>query len=124
MLTIKHKINLSPIAGLGLFANELIPKDTIVWQNFTDSELILPLAIFENMSPYMKDTFKNYGYHDKNTTEWKLPLDNSRFMNHSDTPNLTQDEQGNSIASKDIMIGEEICCDYRGFVDIKDYSFL
>jgi SET domain-containing protein len=124
MLVVKHKIDISPIAGLGLFAGEMIPKGTLVWQNFTDSELILADELFVNLSPYMQDNFKHYGYHDKMTKEWKLPLDNSRFMNHSDQHNLIQDDKGNSLAMKDIRPGEELTCDYRGFVDVKDYPFL
>jgi hypothetical protein len=124
MLTIPHTISTSPIAGLGIFATGLIPKGTLVWKNFTDSEMIISQTTFEGLSDYMKQNFKHYGYFDKLSQEWKLPLDNSRFMNHSDQFNLIQDENGNSIAGRDIQAGEEITCDYRGFVNITDYDFL
>lgn len=124
MLTIKHKVNNSTIAGLGLFAEENIAEGTLVWKNFTDSELIISDLHYNQLSEYMKLTFTNFGYKDKITNEWKLPLDNSRFMNHSDNPNLKQDAFGNSIAAKNIHHGDEICCNYRDFVDEKDYLFL
>lgn len=124
MLTVKHKIGNSFIAGLGLIADEDIPKDFIVWKNFTDSELIITISDYDKMSEYMQDTFQRFGYRDKTTDEWKLPLDNSRFMNHSEEPNLVQDKDGNSVASKNIIKGEELCCNYREFVDVSYYPFL
>lgn len=124
MLTIKHSVRPSSIAGLGIFADETIPAGSLVWKNHTDSELILDIAIFETMSDYMKNNFKHYGYLDIETNQWKLPLDNSRFMNHSDHANLSQDEDGNSIANKTIEKNEEITCDYRSFVNINFYTFL
>ena len=122
MLKIKTIVNPSSISGLGLFCKEFVPKNTLVWQNHTDSELILSKEIFQNMSAYMQETFQHYGYLDKNTLEWKLPLDDSRFMNHSDNPNLWQDEQGNSIAKNDILPGEEVTCNYRDFVNANEVA--
>ena len=32
MLLVKTKLDLSGIHGIGLFANEFIPKDTVIWK--------------------------------------------------------------------------------------------
>jgi SET domain-containing protein len=115
MLLVKTKLSPSKISGIGLFAEKFIPKLTIVWRNHTDSEMILTESQHDQLSDYMKEIFGFHGYFDKKTREWKLPLDNSRFMNHSDEPNLGQDEVGNNFALRDIHSGEELTCSYKEF---------
>lgn len=122
MLLIKHKIAPSKIGGLGLFADEFIKKDTIIWKNNTDSELIITNEQKQNLSDYMKNVFSYHGYFDKKQELWKLPLDNSRFMNHSNPSNTIVDESGNSVAILDIKIDEEITCNYAEF-DGSDRGF-
>ncbi|PKM07970.1 MAG: hypothetical protein CVV14_06225 [Gammaproteobacteria bacterium HGW-Gammaproteobacteria-4] len=41
-------------------------------------------------------------------------LDNARYMNHSDTPNLIEVD-GCNYTARDIAEGEELTCDYRVF---------
>lgn len=52
-----------------------------------------------------------------------LCSDNTRFMNHSDDPNLMDgdpnDEFSDDIAAKDINEGEELTYNYRGWDDEK-----
>ncbi len=115
MLLVKTKLAPSKISGIGLFTEEYIPKLTVVWQNHTDSEMIISESQYEQISDYMKEVFGFHGYLDKKTREWKLPLDNSRFMNHHDDPNLGQDENGNNFALRDIQAGEELTCSYKEF---------
>ena len=115
MITVKTDVKPSSIGGLGLFSSLFIPKGTLIWKNFTDSELIISPEQFCGFSDYMKTVFRFHGYLDKKTNEWKLPLDNSRFFNHSDNPNTFQDEHGNSIALFDINTNEEITVNYADF---------
>lgn len=119
MLVIKHKIAPSKIGGLGLFASEFIKKGSIVWQNNTDSELILSDIELKKWSHYMQNVFSFHGYFDKKQQVWKLPLDNSRFMNHSNLSNTIVDESGNSVAVFDIDINQEITCNYAEFDGLK-----
>ena len=46
------------------------------------------------------------------------PFDNGRFTNHSATPNVGAclDDSVDSYALQDISEGEELTCDYAGFV--------
>lgn len=115
MLTIKHSVKPSSIGGLGLFAEEYIAKNSLVWKNNTDSEWIISEFQKSQLSEYMQQIFAFHGYFDKLLNVWKLPLDNSRFMNHADFPNTDIDNDGNSIANRNIFIGEEITCDYTLF---------
>ncbi|TAF73849.1 MAG: SET domain-containing protein-lysine N-methyltransferase [Bacteroidetes bacterium] len=115
MLLVKHKIAPSKIGGLGLFADEFIKKDTIIWKNNTDSELIISEEQKSGLSDYMQKVFSFHGYFDKKQKVWKLPLDNSRFMNHNNPSNTFVDESGNSVAFSDILLDEEITCNYAEF---------
>ena len=115
MITVATEVKPSLIGGLGLFSSQFIPKGSLVWKNYTDSELIISQETFNSYSEYMKNVFKTHGYLDKKTQEWKLPLDNSRFFNHSSTPNTFQDDEGNSIALYDINPNEEVTVNYSDF---------
>lgn len=115
MLLVKHKIAPSKIGGLGLFADEFIKKNTIIWKNNTDSELIISEEQKLGLSDYMQKVFGFHGYFDKKQKVWKLPLDNSRFMNHKNPSNTFVDESGNSVAISDILMDEEITCNYAEF---------
>jgi hypothetical protein len=42
-----------------------------------------------------------------------LNLDNSRFMNHSESPNTYEEPVGTVRANRAIRCGEELTCDYR-----------
>lgn len=46
------------------------------------------------------------------------PNDNGRFTNHSSTPNVGAcvDNSVDSYALRDVADGEELSCDYAGFV--------
>ena len=115
MITVNTEVKPSSIGGLGLFSSQLILKGTLIWKNFTDSELIISPSEFELFSEYMKNVFRVHGYLDKKNNKWKLPLDNSRFFNHSKEPNTYQDEEGNSIALFDIQANEEITVNYGDY---------
>lgn len=124
MLTVKTNIKYSDIGGLGLFAGQNINKGQIVWKNNTDSEMVIKLETFNGMSDYLKSIFYRYGYKMIGENEWRLPLDDSRFMNHSYTPSISENENGDYIAISNIKTGEEITCNYREFDDgCGDFKF-
>jgi len=124
MLLIPTIIQPSKVGGLGLFAQGYAPKGSRIWQNGEDTELILTKVEFEFRSEYMKEFIRHYGYYDNMENKWKLPLDNSRFMNHSEKPNLGQDIEGNNYALEDIFPGDELTCDYREFEPANSRPFL
>ncbi len=115
MILIKHSVKPSSIGGLGLFAAQKIEKDDIIWKNNTDSEWIITEMEKNKLSAYMQNVFEYHGYFDKIQLKWKLPLDNARYMNHSSTPNTYIDSEGNSRASFEIDIDQEMTCDYNLF---------
>lgn len=112
MLMVKTIVKQSNIegAGLGLFADEFIPKGTMIFQedtfsiSFTEDE-------FEKLSKIQKDFIHTYGYIRDGI--WRCSLDNDRFTNHSDNPNCDDSVTCcETFASRDIEIGEEITTNY------------
>ena len=50
-------------------------------------------------------------------------IDKSYFLNHSDAPNLTTHDDGETfIASRDIAAGEELTADYRDYHHTKRFG--
>lgn len=113
MLKVKTKLGISNIHGIGLFADEFIPKGAMI---FVEDEFtkILTVDEYEKLEPIQKNFFKRYSYY-KNDV-YKCSLDNDRFMNHSDTPN-TFDINEYTFAMYDINIGDEITCNYDDICD-------
>jgi len=114
MLLVKTKIQTSPIAGIGLYADEFIPKDTVVWKLMPGFDTIHTEDEIKQLSPASLQQFMNYCYHDKFSKKYVLCFDDARFFNHSDNPNTLNvgDDTGITIASRDIQIGEELTTDY------------
>jgi SET domain-containing protein len=120
MLLVKTKILPSKIHGLGLFADQLIPKGTEIWR-FTPGidlkltrEEILALPELAQICAY------TYGYRSKKSGLYIYSSDGARHINHSDDPNSyseykDSEEEAVTVALKDIQPGEEILDNYNSF---------
>jgi SET domain-containing protein len=112
MLQVKTKVKESKIHGLGLFADEFIPKDTVIFKEsrftlkFSEEEIQMWAGI-------QKDFILTYGYLQHGV--YKCSVDNDRFINHSDSPNTIDLDDFTVIAKEDIQIGEEITSNYSDF---------
>lgn len=119
MLLIKTKIGLSKIHGIGLFADQFIPKGKVIWKFVPDFDTKLSKRDLEKLPISVKKQVLNYVYLDQRTEEYILCSDDARFFNHlitSNTMHFYQKEKyGQTIAVRDIKRGEEITCDYRTF---------
>jgi len=110
MLRVKTKLKESAINGIGLFADEFIPKGTVIFKEsiftkkFTEQE-------YEQLPQLQKEYIKHYCYFLDDV--WKCSLDNDRFMNHSDNPNTIEPDTLTTVASIDINIGDEITTNYN-----------
>lgn len=114
MLLVKTIVQPSAIAGLGLFAAEPITAGQVWWRfdpridrAFTQDEYAqFPLHTQEWLKTY---AYLQYGH-------WVLCSDQAMFVNHSEAPNsVTAGDE--SIALRDIAIGEEIVENYREFCE-------
>ncbi len=114
MILVKTKLNKSKTHGIGLYADQFIPKGTVTWiysnkydQSFTKKDV-------KKMDEITKKQFFKYAYWDKTISKYVLCFDDQRFINHSPRPNILS-TQKEDIAAKDIKKGEELLCDYTKF---------
>jgi hypothetical protein len=122
MLMVKTELRESLGKGIGLFAGQKIFRGTVVWKE--DSGLTEKVYSEEEWRKLEKDLsgesfsqIEKYVYKYNRDGKYYLCIDDTRFINHSETPNIEEDEDGNDIAIKDIKEGEEIFTDYGKFYD-------
>lgn len=125
MLMVKTKLGLSKIQGVGLFADEDISEGTIVYKACEFEGIPLDFLVWseaewaameKNLSKGTQRQIKRHAYKYREDGWYIMELDDTKFINHSDSPNLIVSEVGD-IAVKDIKSGEEILTDYRTFYD-------
>ena len=120
------EVRQSPIEGLGLFAKVFIPKGTIWWSAVPGCVLLITrnqyLTIKNSIHSAIIDNFEKtiliYSYYIEQYDSLVFCLDNSRYVNHSFTPNSGETPDRNPFASitlRDIFPGEEILEDYTTY---------
>lgn len=122
MLLIKASPKASLIHGIGLFADQDIPKGTRVWKFSPGLDIEIPPADFEKLDQREKDTINFYGFNSRKTGNFHISFDNVRFINHSKEGNVSTDTSVEDIeypliAKREIKAGEEITQDYFEFDD-------
>jgi hypothetical protein len=112
MLLVETTVKPSKIHGLGCFTNEFIPKGKRVWVFDRRIDPIVYEAHLPRLPEAMRTFLAEKGF--AATRRWRRCIvlcgDDSRYMNHSDDPNLVK-----NIACRDIEAGEELTCDYWSF---------
>ena len=112
MLLVATTVRPSEIHGLGCFAGEFIPKGKRVWVFDRRIDPIVYLAHLSRLPEAMQTFLNDKGF--VATRRWRKCIvlcgDDSRYMNHSDDPNLIK-----NVACRDIEAGEELTCDYWSF---------
>ena len=119
MLLVKTQLGKSSIHGMGLFADQFIPKGTTTWKydpkfdkGFTEDEIM-------DLSEENRKYFLHYAYYDKKRDLYILCCDSQRFINHSENPekiNIASNPD-QDVALRDIQPGEEFLCNYNKFDD-------
>ncbi|OGC52058.1 hypothetical protein A2982_02455 [candidate division WWE3 bacterium RIFCSPLOWO2_01_FULL_39_13] len=127
MLLVKTKIGPSKINGIGLFADQFIPKETPVWKFMPGFDLVISKDQIQNLSEPARKQFLKYAYFNPETSKYILCFDDARFSNHSNNPNTISvdsfdDEEGVDVAARDIQEGEELTCNYKEFDGDFDYK--
>lgn len=120
MLKVKTKIKQSAVSGLGLFADQFIPKNTTIWEFNPKIDMSITKDLYEKLTNIEKGFFDHYGYWSDDINMYVCSGDNYRFTNHSTTPNVgtinaVENSEGQDIALRDIQVGEELFYDYRTF---------
>ena len=120
MLMVKSRLGQSAIEGLGLFAEEDIPKGTVTWRFVAGYDQTFTADQIAALPDIARIELARYTYLHTRTGKYVACLDNARFMNHSGNPNTAgayngPDDEGYDIATRDIAKGEELTCDYTLF---------
>jgi len=121
MLLVKTRLGLSSIHGIGLFADQDIPKGTPIWEFTPGFDQAIPRDQLNQVPPVARADFLKYSYTSKkNGNHYILCCDDARFFNHNEDPNVISKPSDNGcedidVAARDIQRGEELTCDYRAF---------
>jgi len=116
MMTVHTKLAPSPLAGIGLFADEDIPKGTVVWKFNPTIDLLLSEDKIKSLSDAAQRQVHNYAYFDEQDGAYILCGDDARFFNHADNPNCVDLDHDTVVAAQDIKKGKELTADYRAFI--------
>lgn len=125
MFKIKYRLGSSNIHGIGVFADQDIPKGSVIWEWDREMDEEISQEDFDKMSNKKKEKILHFGYKSKNTGRFYYSESDVHFINHSDDGNSTENINpengaGVMIAKKDIKEGEEITQDYREFEGAED----
>lgn len=126
MLLVKTTVGPSRISGLGLFAEENIKKGQTIWRYHPDSCVIVSQQNFDALMDSAQNSdivkyFLTYGFYVTKFNGLLQCLDNARFVNHSNQPNLTTVNMSSelswqfSVASCDIEAGSELTESYETY---------
>jgi len=132
MLYVKTKVLPSNIHGLGLFADQFIPKGTVVWKFTPGFDLKFTKEQILSFPEILQIYLYKYGWRSKKSKLYCLASDNGKYFNHSNYPNClsrhtNSEDEVVTIAKKDIKNGEELTDDYSSFEyekskdDVLDY---
>jgi SET domain-containing protein len=113
MLMVPTNVAPSRFHGLGLFASQDIPAGTLVWRYYPGLDKYLTEEEYQSYPEIIKK-FVDFYCNVNSERKYLFCVDNARFMNHSDGPNISAALDEN-VALRDITAGEEIVCDYREF---------
>lgn len=114
MLLVNARKGPSKIHGQGLIAQEFIPKGTRIWEFRKGYDQMFTPEQFMALPKFARQQVLYYSYYDPRTRVYIMSGDDDRHTNHSDEPNCVLDaDEDSTIASRDIMNGEEVLWDYR-----------
>ena|ERR1022692_3512102 len=85
MLKVKTTLKVSPINGIGLFADQTITPGTIIWEYDPKHDREYTQEQFDSVTGLDKNFLEKYCF--RFDGKYYLCVDNSRFFNHSQVPN-------------------------------------
>jgi SET domain-containing protein len=123
MLLVKTSVGQSAVHGLGLFADQFIPKGTRMWEFDERVDRRFDEAHLTSLPEAEREAVLMHCYVNPRSGLYVFCGDDARYWNHSDEPNSEDigfDEgivngEGITIAARDIQRGEELLSDYKAF---------
>lgn len=122
MIKIKYKLKSSKIHGIGLFADEDIEMNQVVFESSKQFMSVWTTEKFTKLNSCTKKYIKHYGSFSNIDNLWHLNHDDIRFCNHSIQKNNISrkdlsDKNYQLVAMRGIKKGEELLQDYNEFDD-------
>jgi SET domain-containing protein len=109
MLLVPVILKPSEIHGLGVFCVRDLRAGMCVWI-FRDPPDYRIKRV--DLAPRMYDHAVHFGYEPRGKDYFEIPGDQAMFMNHSGTPNLRVEPNGDMVVVSDIPAGTELTCNY------------
>lgn len=124
MLLVKTYLNNSPIHGIGVFADQFIPKGTKIWEFTEGFDKIVSEDDLQRLTDVQRRSILFYSYREIKINQIILCCDNARHFNFSLTPNTSStsanDDDISSYALHSIQQGEEFTFSVDEDLDAKD----
>lgn len=115
MFVIETRVGPSQIHGTGVFSCEDVAIGSDIWRFHPPFDQVLSDEDVATLPESARAFLKVYAYRSKDMRgQLVLSADHARFLNHGDDPN-TEERFFVSIASRTILIGDEITCHYGSF---------
>lgn len=120
MMLVRTYLAPSKIEGIGVFAAERISASTLIWKFHKAFDIVLAAECIAALPTVGQEYIARYAYQHKDSGDWVLCGDNSKFFNHSDKPNTFVVDDPETIwqadaALWDIAAGEELTTNYHEF---------
>src|SRR3954470_21175324 len=123
MLMVRTTVRQSEVHGVGLFADEFIPKGAMIWKFDGSVDCRYDESQLAALPEDDQERLRTYCYLNPRTRLYVYCGDNARYINHSEQPNTRDlgfeeglfEGEGITVAARDIQQEEEILSDYRSF---------
>ena len=112
MFLVEHFVGKSRIHGLGVFISKPIKRRSLIWKFDPDFDIEISCHLVSSLSKHDMQFILNHAEYISETDSFRLGNDGDIFMNHSDTPSLS-DYGDFMLAARDLRAGDELTCDYR-----------
>jgi len=125
MIHIKYILDKSSVHGIGLFADQDVKKGELIYSASPALDLNISQEKFDSLRPKEQQEIKYWGFWVEAEKVWHVDFDNSKFLNHSEWGNVTQDfshPEAWLVALRDIKQGEELTQNHLEFESKDDLS--
>lgn len=128
MMLVRHYVGASRVAGAGLFCAEPLARGTPVYRYDERFLIAIPDTELAAMPEAMREAVLRYSFRGRGAARHAAAVwfcaDDSRFMNHADTPTTVWDEtQQAYLAASDLPAHTELTCHYLDFCEPEDLDF-
>ena len=122
MINIKYKLKESPIHGIGMFADQDIDEGQVVATSSPKLDVNISQGEFDSLESREQAEIEYWGFWDKVDNVWHVDFDNTKFINHSDKPSVTQEIEHKDmylITTRPVKKGEELTQNYLEFESVE-----